>query len=590
MTPRELFQSDDLSWLQKPDAEVESASIERKRWADKKEVARQLSAFANGGGDGGLLVLGVEKTGEIGGVDHQPVDKLLAGLAGSIDACRLEHRTVAISGRTVLMFFVPVSPRKVICTSDGRAYQRRGNTTVELSDAEIRELRFSRGEESFEDLPSAPWKPELIDQAQLQSYIEGRRQKNGLTLELTAEEALRTRKLLIETSRGLMLTNAGVLAFAKKPHDFIGGARLRLLRFEGTTESFGAERNVTKDRVFEGAIPVIVAQAEEFVRTLVREFDYLGPNGHFITEPEYPEPAWHEAIVNALVHRSYSLSNATVFVRIFDDRMEIESPGPFPGPNRERLSYPRNPNLMEALRYLELVRWQREGTRRMHEQMERFGLPPPEFSEPEGASVLVVLRNDLQRRRLRQGANTQRESWAEVAKLIGDPIALFRRKGFELWNQLVQSGQRPPGDVLAAFIRTLLRPDLPEDHRLIDYPRNFAAALPKPELDALVRAFTDGFFARYPNLEAQVAEFLRESPDARNQLLSWLETIPPTANGVGPLVRQIDLALGVLRADLDSPQLPAREQVERVLSALQKHSAAPSARRIYEEITGHPLK
>jgi ATP-dependent DNA helicase RecG len=592
VTPRELFQSDDLSWLQKPDAEVESSSIERKRWADKDKVAQQLSAFANGSTAGGLLVLGVENTGEIVGVDERAADRLLPDLADCIDACRLESRRVQFEGKTVLLFFVPYSPDKVICISKGAAYFRRGATTAKLSDAEIRELRFSRREGSFEDLPAAPWKPELIDKALLESYLDARRRKNGLTLDLSVEEALRSRSLLVETQHGLMLTNAGVLAFARNPFAILPGARLHLLRFDGTDEKFGTERNVTKDRWFEGPIPQIVASAREFIRTLVREFDYLGPNGKFITEPEYPEPAWDEAIVNALVHRSYSLSNAAVSVRIFDDRMEIESPGGFPGPARERESHPRNPHLMDALRYFDLVRLTREGTRRMAEEMRKLELPPPEFSEPTGFSVLVVLRNDLERRRQRQAAPNLDEKWSETAKLIDDPLAIYRGRGLALWDQLVQGGAKPSSMVLAAALRALMSSDLPVEQRrpFIDRLRREANALPKQELDTLIAKFTQGGFASQSDLEGQIGLVLRESAEARTQLLQWLETCPPAVDPAAPSTRPIEHALWALQADLGSRPMPDRDYVQRLLSILRRHTATRAAQQIYENITGHPLK
>lgn len=596
MTPKELYQSDDLSWLQKPDAEVESISVERKRWADKKEVGRQLSAFANGSREGGVLALGADRDGAIPGIDDrlpQGVNSLLAGVSDAIESCGYETRQIrAPNGRTVLLFFVPFSPKKVICTSDGHAYQRRGDTTVELSDAEIRELRFSRGEESFEDLATAPWRPDLVDQALLNSYLDARRQKNGLTLEVNAEDALHSRGLLRETPLGLMLTNAGVLLFAKSPHDFIPGARLRLLRFEGVTERFGKERNITKDRAFEGPISLVVAQAREFVRTLLRDFDFRGPDGRFVTEPEYPELAWDEAIVNALAHRSYSLANATVYVRIFDDRMEIESPGGFPGPARELKSYPRNPHLMEALRYFELVRWTNEGTRLMHEQMERLGLPPPEFSEPLGSSVLVVLRNDLERRRQRPAVPNVQERWAEIARLLQDPLAIYRRKGLALWEELNKSIPLPPDMVLVAAVAILTKPDLPEKQRepFIDLVRRSATVLPRASLETLITAFTHGRFASTPALEGSVSLILREAPAGREQLIQWLENQPPLAGDQDPRATQIDLALLALQSELGGRELPSPERINVFLSLLRKHSAAHSARRLYEDITGHPLK
>ena len=62
----------------------------------------------------------------------------------------------------------------------------------------------------------------------------------------------------------------------------------------------------------------------------MREFSYLGPDAKFVNEPDYPEFVWDEAIVNALVHRSYSFQNVPVFVKMFDDHLDVISPGDYP--------------------------------------------------------------------------------------------------------------------------------------------------------------------------------------------------------------------------------------------------------------------
>jgi ATP-dependent DNA helicase RecG len=62
----------------------------------------------------------------------------------------------------------------------------------------------------------------------------------------------------------------------------------------------------------------------------LRDFTRLGDDGVFYTAPEYPNAAWYEALVNAVVHRSYGLKNMNIFVKMFDDKLVIESPGGLP--------------------------------------------------------------------------------------------------------------------------------------------------------------------------------------------------------------------------------------------------------------------
>lgn len=123
--------------------------------------------------------------------------------------------------------------------------------------------------------------------------------------------------------------------------------------------------------------------------------------------------------MNAVVHRSYGngLKTAMIFVKMFEDRLEIESPGPFmPTVNPDNIyesTVPRNPFLMDTMYFLDYVRAANEGTRRMKAEMINMELPVPEFvQEIAGQSkVRVVLRNKI----------NQRKQWvdSDIAELIG---------------------------------------------------------------------------------------------------------------------------------------------------------------------------
>ena len=85
--------------------------------------------------------------------------------------------------------------------------------------------------------------------------------------------------------------------------------------------------NVIKDVVFEGRILQVTEKALEFVRGQIKERTYLGADTRFVTEPEYPEFAWKELIVNAVAHRDYSIKGTDIQIKMFDDRLTVESPG-----------------------------------------------------------------------------------------------------------------------------------------------------------------------------------------------------------------------------------------------------------------------
>jgi ATP-dependent DNA helicase RecG len=155
----------------------------------------------------------------------------------------------------------------------------------------------------------------------------------------------------------------------------------------------------------------------------LREFSRLGEDGVFYSAPEYPSTAWTEALVNACVHCSYGLKNMNIFIKMFDDKLVIESPGGFPPlvtpENIYTMHHPRNPTLMRAMFYMGLVKEHAEGTKRMRDSMNGMRLPAPAFEQTNsgagGAMVRVTLRNHIK----------QRKIWvdSDVTSLLGEALS-----------------------------------------------------------------------------------------------------------------------------------------------------------------------
>jgi ATP-dependent DNA helicase RecG len=110
-----------------------------------------------------------------------------------------------------------------------------------------------------------------------------------------------------------------------------------------------------------------------------------------------PEPVWLEAIVNAVIHRSYAMGGDHTRVEVFDDRIDVESPGRLPGlirlDNIRTTRFARNPRIARALADLDLGRELGEGVSRMYSEMDRAGLPEPVFIQT-GASLRVTFLDD----------------------------------------------------------------------------------------------------------------------------------------------------------------------------------------------------
>ena len=103
----------------------------------------------------------------------------------------------------------------------------------------------------------------------------------------------------------------------------------------------------------------------------------------FVTEEEYPKFVRQEIIVNAVTHRSYSISGTDIQVKMFDDRIVVESPGKLPGlvrtDNIRHTHFSRNPRIAEFLKAYNFVKEYGEGVNRMCNELEKAGLRNPEY-------------------------------------------------------------------------------------------------------------------------------------------------------------------------------------------------------------------
>ena len=365
------------------------------------DIARHLVAFANA--NGGILVVGIEDSGEVTGFGYDQAKSINDFLevpynscVGNIK-CNTEEKIIEINGRTdkVLVFIIDPSDDSVIKTSEGKVYLRVGDKSKLLNHDQVTQLEYDKGERSFEDIVVTDSTFEDVDEALLSQY------RDILKTELPLEDILKNRGLM----KGGHLTIAGVLLFAKYPTQFLPNARLRLLKYDGVKMETGQRLNLVKEINYEAAIPRIIQDVRTSINLQLREFQYLGEDGVFSIIPEYPEFAWFEGIVNSLTHRNYSIKGDHIRVSLYDDRLEIFSPGKLPNivtlENMLNTRYSRNPRIARVLSEFGWVKELNEGVKRIYDEMQMFYLNSPQYTEPNNNSVLLVLENSITSRQLR---------------------------------------------------------------------------------------------------------------------------------------------------------------------------------------------
>lgn len=398
-------------------ASTESHSLDFKRISAKHgRIMETICAFANT--DGGVIALGIGDAKDI-----KPGAKLESRLYGveenaeGFDDLRrqaanrfapaitrlhwLRLPCTLNNGQTghVVMLRVEKSEQVHSIVGNG-TWTRMDASNRELTAAEIADLSYQRGVRSAAG-ETVPVPMDLLETDTWRVFQGARGLKAG-----TVAEQLHRIGLASAVNGELRPTRAAVLLFADEPGSLLAAhdsrADIRLLVYEGKVAVPGATPNMRKTpRTIRGPL---IEQIDAAVRQVLDELAQgitLSGSG-FKARHVYPERVVKEAIVNAVIHRDYRL-NRDIFIRIFDDRIEVESPGTFPGRitagNIDRAgSKARNPLIAQNLREFPVAPNidAGEGVKMMFAEMAAAKLYPPQYSQNTGAaveSVMVTLRN-----------------------------------------------------------------------------------------------------------------------------------------------------------------------------------------------------
>jgi ATP-dependent DNA helicase RecG len=395
-------------------SQPESTRFESKRVSGKMvgKALETLCAFANTAG--GTLALGLEDhlkakgKDRLYGIEENPeaVDELrrktLTHLLPAVEGLRW----VKVAGKLRdgmeghLLLSVPQSP-KFHSILDNGTWTRLDASNREMTASEINELSYRRGVISAESEPVAlPF--ELLETDTWRLFAAQR----GF---LTGDQPDRLFRISLAKRVGgeLQPLRAAVLLFAEEPGGLLAAqqtrADIRVFHYRGIQVEPGAIPNLLKPpKTISGPLPVQIARANDYVLDSLAAGLTLAASG-FKTMHRYPERVIKEAITNAVIHRDYRL-NRDIQIRIFDNRIEIVSPGLFPATitpaNISRAgSFARNPLIVRNLREFPVPPNvdAGEGVRMMFAEMRAANLYPPFYSENRESAhptVTVVLRNE----------------------------------------------------------------------------------------------------------------------------------------------------------------------------------------------------
>lgn len=366
-----------------------------------------LSSFSNQD-DGGIIIFGIDEKDNFaikGVYDAQDLQKKVTEQCKQMEPAVRALFTMCEIGEKILVSAeipgVDVSDRPVFYKGVGRikgSYIRVGESDEPMSEYEIYSYEAFRKRIRDDIRIVEGAKIQLFDEKRMAEYLSRvKSERRNLADNVSDDEIL---ELMGVTSDGTP-TLAGLMTFSKYPQTYFPQLCITAVALPGTEmgeTGTDGERFIDNKRIT-GAIPDMLEEAVEFVRTNSRTKTIIDDNGKRVDKNEYPIKAVREAILNALVHRDYSIytENTPIRIEMYRDRMEVTNSGGLYGKiSIDALGkvHPetRNAALANMLELLNITENRYSGIPTMRREFLNAGLPAPNFLVIHG-DFKVVMRN-----------------------------------------------------------------------------------------------------------------------------------------------------------------------------------------------------
>lgn len=353
-----------------------------------RDIGETLVAFANA--DGGELIVGIEDNGRTSGIPHgeEQITAMMEAPERQVHPdtplpspriLKLPIAKSAAAGRHILYFSVPKGTEHVHLTSNGRCLQRH--------DRETRPVPAERIQYDRRERISREYDREFVDNAGVEHLDLEVLNKvvQRINPSLSPEKALQFLDLAEYEASGLRLRRAALILFASNVIKWHPRCQVRIVRIAGTDVGVGREYNVSRDDTVQGNIVEILSKAWDVLKPHLA-VTRLGQQVRFEETLIYPEEACMEALINALAHRDYSIEGRGTEIFVYDDRMEILSPGGLLSTitidqikQLKKAHQSRNAYIARVLRELGYMRELGEGIPRIFWAMEERDIVPPDI-------------------------------------------------------------------------------------------------------------------------------------------------------------------------------------------------------------------
>ena len=332
----------------------ENSAVEFKSAGTNAEMmAREMISFANT--NGGVILVGVEDDGTVSGIDTGKQNEAwVSNIARDavVPPLNVDTQILDYQGTNLLYVNVPKGKHKPYHSSSGKFYIRVGSTNRAPSQAELMRLFQQSGSFHFDQTGVEKTTVNDLNLYKIDSYFE----QYGLKFNEEDDKERLLRNVDVLTDEG-SVTVGGLLVFGINPQRHLLNASISFAHYKGNEIS----DQLMNHQVISGTLDNQIDTCVALIKNSLISGSTIEGTKTVPTQPAYQERVFREIIVNACIHRNYSISGSRIRVFLFDDRLEVHSPGRLPNTiTIEKLSagvsFAVNPiilKFMENLRYVD---------------------------------------------------------------------------------------------------------------------------------------------------------------------------------------------------------------------------------------------
>ena len=398
-----------ISDIERQKTEKQTLELKAAQYGFPHKIYDTISSFSNQD-DGGIIIFGISESDDYsvtGVYDAKDVQKKLMESCEQMSPVVRPILTVCeVNGKFVVSAEIPgveITQRPVYYAGVGKvkgSYIRVGDADKPMTpfEAYSYEAFKKRIQDDVRTVDQA--KLRLFDQKRIEEYLRAvKRERSNLAKNVSDEDILELMGVTVDGRPTL----AGLMVFSQYPQTYFPQLCITAVCVPGTELGelgTDGERFIDNKRIT-GSIPDMLEEAMEFIKINSRTKTIIDENGKRQDKAEYSMIAVREAVLNALVHRDYSIytENIPISIEMYRDRMEIKSSGGLFGDVPVELlgkirAETRNAVLINILELLNITENRYSGIPTMRIECQKYGLPEPEFQVKRG-EFIVTFRNNI---------------------------------------------------------------------------------------------------------------------------------------------------------------------------------------------------